>query len=209
MVFSSLFATVTLAHVIASSAPAVPVTGSARMSADTLPFDTTQVVVTPADFAQLLTFLQATTAEWSKPAMGELMKRHVIQYPMALGNVGTGVNVPPQLQAGAMIPIPNYAIIADSTPAVAQGLASAKLTGRRYLQLSRTLNAAFVTEQLDRLSHGGTPQVNDTSTVIGKNVAFIRSHQAEFGKLVQLALDVIPLQAQGGGMGGGGGDLDP
>jgi hypothetical protein len=167
---------------------------SVRPMADTLPFDTTQVVVTSDDFAQLLTFLRATMHEWNKPEARRLMTAHQLQYRMELGDYGTGVVVPPPLEPGRSIPIPDYALIADSMPTVAQGLASAKLTGRRYLQLSRTLSIAWVTDQLDRSSHDGTPQVTETKTVIGKNVAFIRSHQAEFAKLVELGLDVITLR---------------
>jgi hypothetical protein len=200
---ASVISSVTLAHAALGGAltPAV---------ADSLPFDTTQVVVADSDFTKLKAFLQATVSEWGKPEIQGLMQRHILQYPMAIGSL-PGVTIPAQLSAGTPIPIPNYAVVADSVPAVASGLSSAKLTAQRYLQLSRTLNAAWVTEQLDRLGHNGTPQMKDTTTVIGKNVAYIRAHQADFNQLVQLALDVVTFRQQQGGMGGmgGGNDLNP
>jgi hypothetical protein len=200
---ASIVSSVTLAHAAIGGAltPAV---------ADSLPFDTTQVVVADSDFTKLKTFLQATASEWGKPEMQELMKRHMIQYPMAVGTI-PGVTIPAQISAGTPIPIPNYVVVADSVPAVAAGLNSAKLTAARYLQLSRTLNAAWVTDQFDLMGHKGTPTMKDTTTIIGKNVAYIRAHQADFNQLVQLALDVITFRQQQGGMGGmgGGNDLNP
>jgi hypothetical protein len=198
--FSSLALSAALAH--AAPVPAV---------ADSLPFDTTQVVVTQNDFTQLKDFLQATTTEWSKKDVGGLMSRHVVKYPLALGDLG-GATAPPQIKTGTLIPIPNYQVVSDSNPIVAKGFASAKLSAPRYMQLSRTLNNAFITEQLDRILHNGSPKSTDTTTVIGKNVAFIRANQAAFNGLVQLALDVTPLRQNGGGMGGGMGandDLNP
>lgn len=185
-------------HIAVSAQPALIVV-SARASVDTIPFDTTQVVVADSDFAQLLTFLKATMHEWSKPLAVQMMKKHVLTYRMELGDYGTGVTVPRVFQPGQPIPIPDYAVIADSIPAVAQGLASAKMSARRYLQLSRTLNIASVTDQMDRFAHQGKPQSTETKTLIGKNVAYIRAHRTQFDELVNLGLDVISMQ---GGQGG-------
>jgi predicted esterase len=85
-------------------------------------------------------------------------------------------------------------MIADRVPAIAQGFTTAHLSARRYLQLSRTLNNAFITDQLDRLLHHGTPTRLDTTSVIGKNVAFIRANRSDFDRLVALSLDVTTLQ---------------
>ena len=167
---------------------------------DSLRFDTTQVLITPADFEHLSVFLKAIVKERAKPELMALMTNHQVEYPMVLGSVGTGATIPPDFKPGSMIRIPNYVLIADSAPAVMQALTTAKLTGARYMQLSRTLNVATVTDQIDVTAHGGTPQVTDSSTLIGKNVVFIRTHPTAFMALVRAKLDVSSLQPQGGAM---------
>jgi hypothetical protein len=155
--------------------------------------------VTTDDLTQLSAFLTAVSSELGSPEVMGVTQAHLITYPLALGRVTPsqdmhGVGVTSALKSGALIKIPNYVVVADSVPAVAGGLATAKLTGERYLQLTRTLNNAYVTAQIDRLAHAGKSTYTETSTLIGKNVAFLKAHEREFHALVGLGLDVTHVR---------------
>jgi imidazolonepropionase-like amidohydrolase len=136
--------------------------------------DTTQPVVTLEDVEQLLTFLRATLSEWQKPEVAEFYQTNLVKYPITIGDVGGPV---PATFKGASFAAPDMGALADKFPTVKAALEQAKLTPLRYMQLHRAILCASLTDQLDRAMHEGKSTTStDTTSVINKNVAFLRAN---------------------------------
>jgi hypothetical protein len=168
--------TMMLAHALTGSAPAACMSHPA---VDTLPFDTMQVVLTPTDLDHVSTFLStvAKDSTWDK-----LRRKHLITYPMALGDVG-GAKLP-GLNPGDPIPIPDYTAVVTVSPAVAHAFTTAHLTPPRYMQLIRTLTVASVTRTSNQASHH---IIQGDGDIVLKNLAFLNEHAAQFALIDQLA----------------------
>jgi hypothetical protein len=149
--------------------------------------DTTSPVLTPYLFARLKTFIDHFHQE--PETVLDSGKVHTFQVSPRLGRIN-GLSSSEQQQAeivaGSAIQgraFPDLIVLSSMFPSVAADLHNAGLQPQQLHNIAKAILNAEITDVGDLVVHNGTPGPVDTSTVVGRNVIFVRANQKDVEEL--------------------------
>ena len=158
-------------------APAAPMTAAIEPDTSIVTMtDTAQVLVTPEIMTRMTAFVSSYFKIPKTTLDSSMLFRMMVPMPaMHLRNIAPDPVLPP-LNAADM------GMFSDKSPTVAAEFKKAGITPQDYMRWRRSLLAAYYMYAMDQVVNKAASGI-DTSTVLGKNADFLRTHQTEFKAL--------------------------
>lgn len=156
--------------------------------------DTAQVAVTTDILAKLKTFYVQYMQDAAPVRESGLNHRLLMPLPeFRVAGLARPLVSQPLL-------FPDMVARAEQVPEIANNLRTAGMTAKEFLQWRRSIICAATQNRLEATVHGDSAAI-DTSTVIGRNAAFIRKHPTEWMDLAKSGMQVpvslaMPIVAQ-------------